>query len=267
MSKPTVILLGSKPGAIVALQLMLQSNWEVKAVVPSGSHSFITGDTLKDFAQKQKLSVLTQDELESEKVDLVISYMFRDKVTKTTLSLAKKAAVNFHAGPLPEYGGWAFYNLAILESASEYGCTCHHMDEGFDTGPLLKVNRFQIDPEKETAVSLEQKSQEEMILLFKEFMTMVEDCKELPKINQDPSRMRYLKKKDFEKLKRIPVDADQHTIQRIARAFFYPPYECAYIDFENTRVEVIPEIVKWELAKQLHKEDLISLRKVAGIIA
>ena len=101
------------------------------------------------------LKVVTQKDLTiSETADFVISYMYRHLVKSETLAMARRAALNFHAGPLPEYGGWAFYNLAILESASEYGCTCHFMDEGFDTGPLFKVKRFPIDASQETAYSL-----------------------------------------------------------------------------------------------------------------
>ncbi len=96
-------------------------------------------------------------------MDFVISYMYRHLVKGDVIAMAKQAAVNFHAGPLPAYGGWAFYNVAILENASEYGCTCHYMDEGFDTGPIFKVRNFPINTSLETACSLERKTQREMI--------------------------------------------------------------------------------------------------------
>ena len=60
--------------------------------------------------------------------------------------------------------------VAILEDSPEYGCTCHIMDENFDSGPLVKVRRFAINPREETALSLE-KSSTEMILLFREVIS------------------------------------------------------------------------------------------------
>jgi methionyl-tRNA formyltransferase len=45
----------------------------------------------------------------------------------------------------------AFYNLAILENAEEYGCTCHYVDNNFDTGALLKINTFKVNSQYETA--------------------------------------------------------------------------------------------------------------------
>jgi len=266
-NKPSVILFGSKPGAIVALELLIARNWHIKAVVPSDNHEFIRSESLLDIAVRYGIEISNQDELPNQKVDFIISYMFRDKITPETLSLAKVAALNFHAGPLPEYGGWAFYNLAILESALEYGCTCHYMDEGFDTGPLLKVRKFAIDMEMETAYSLERKAQEEMVRLFMNFVDMVEANVRLPKVNQDKNKMRYLTKKEFELLKEIPTDSDEETAQRIARAFFYPPYDCAFVRCGSKKLEVIPKIQKNMIAALLHRNDLEDLRNVSKTLS
>jgi methionyl-tRNA formyltransferase len=265
MYKPSVILLGSKPGATVALELMLQYGWQVRAVVPSGGnvHDFIAGQRVEELATKNGIPLMRQTDLPSEPVDFVISYMFRNLVKSRTLQLARRSALNFHAGPLPEYGGWAFYNLAILENAPDYGCTCHHMDEHFDTGPLLQVNRFAIKAQQETAWSLERKAQEEMIRLFVDFLHLAESGRELPRIAQDKSQMRYLDKGSFEELKKIPEHADEETIQRYARAFFYPPYECAYLCVGDTKVEVLPKIAKQMLAERLHYDDLDRMRDMA----
>jgi methionyl-tRNA formyltransferase len=135
------------------------------------------------------------------------------------------------------------------------------MDDGFDTGPLLRVRRFPIDASRETAFSLEQRAQEEMIQLFQEFCELAESGKPLPRESQNPSKMRYLTQGEFEKLKEIPADADLETVDRYARAFWYPPYECAYIRIGDARVEVIPACAKEEMAILLHAQDLARLRR------
>lgn len=260
MSKPSVILLGSKPGAVVVLSKMIQRGWDIRYVVttPEFNYDWIPGPTLEQFARDNGIKVLSdQNDIPVKvKTDYVISYMFRYLVKENVINMADRAALNFHAGPLPEYGGWAFYNIAILENSQEYGCTCHYMDNNFDTGPLLKVHRFPINSKLETAFSLERKAQEQMIVLFSEFCNMAESGEELPIKQQDPNKMRYLTKTEFEELKQIPADADSDTIDRYARAFWYPPYECAYTVINGNRVEIIPEIVKKELASLLHADDL-----------
>lgn len=266
MRKPSVIFMGSKPGAVVALSILLKREWRVKYVVGSRTigHHWVAGQTLEELASSNGIKVITQEQLpRNETVDFVISYMYRHLVKPETLAMARRAALNFHAAPLPEYGGFAFYNVAILENASEYGVTCHYMNEEFDKGPILKVRRFPIDAQQETAYSLERKSQEEMIRLFVDFCHIAETQEILPSEEQDKSRMRYLTQKEFEVLKEIPRNADAEMLERYARAFWYPPYPGAYIRIDDRKVEVVPRIVKDELARLLHEDDLEHLQKVA----
>lgn len=268
IGRPSVVLMGSKPGSVVALREMLRRKWNILAVcvTPNVGHDFVGGVRLDKVAREAGLVVTTQKELDKAlRPDLVISYMFRELVKKESLAMADRAAVNFHAGPLPEFGGWAFYNLAILEDSPEYGCTCHHMDEGFDTGPLLQVNRFAIDASQETAASLERRAQQEMARLFIDFCDLAEASDPLPRIEQDPAKMRYLKRGEFEALKRIPPDADAATVQRIARAFWYPPYPGATIDTSAGPVEVVPELARKQLGPILHGEDLDDLQTAADL--
>ena len=268
MGKPSAILLCSKPGAAVALSILVERGWDVRAVVPSAlsRQSWIAGETAVDLARDHGIPIVErQSDLHGlPKADFVISYMYRYLVKPATLDLADRAAVNFHAGPLPEFGGWAFYNIAILEDADSYGCTCHHMDDGFDTGDLVHVRRFPINASEETAVSLERRSQQEMIKLFADFCELAESGQEIPKIPQDQSRHRYMKQEEFQALKRIPADSDDEQVQRYARAFWYPPFECAYIEMENAKAEVVPDCVKTELATFHHIGDLDDLRQVAA---
>jgi methionyl-tRNA formyltransferase len=267
MSKPSAILMGSKPGSVVALSVLLERGWAVKSVVTSRKnlHPWIAGPTLEEYAAAKGIRAVTQAELpRNQLADFVISYMFRNRVQPDVLSLAGRAAVNFHAGPLPEFGGWAFYSVAILENSAEYGCTCHYMDEGFDTGPLLKVRRFPIDASRETAYSLEQKAQAAMVRLFIEFCEMAESGGDLPCEAQDPAKMRYMGREEFETLKRLPPDADAETVERYARAFWYPPYAGARVRAGNADAEVLPGIVKEELAALLHTDDFKNLQKIAA---
>ncbi len=265
MKKPTVIFMGSKPGSVAALSVLLRLGWEIKyVVVPKNiSYGWIKGPALSTYALENNLIVLNQSEIpKSEKVDFVISYMYRYMVKPEVINMAECAALNFHAGPLPEFGGWAFYNVAILENVSEYGCACHYMTEKFDDGPILKVRKFVINPTQETAASLEKKSQEEMVHLFIDFCKMVENHEKLPKTDQDIQKKRYLTKQEFEKLKEIPMDSNSEYIDRCARAFWYPPFECAYFNIGESRVEIVPKIVKEQLATFIHSNDFESLQNI-----
>jgi len=266
MTKPSAILLGSKPGSIVALSTMLERGWKVRHVVASSrlDAAWHAKPPLRTFAAERGVSVLeTQRELPREPVDFVISYMFRYRVKAETRALARRGALNFHAAPLPRFGGWAFYNVAILENAAEYGCSCHFMDDGFDTGPLLRVRRFPIDAAALTAYSLEALAQAEMVKLFCDFCAIAESGAELPSVAQDPKHMRYMTREQFDALKAIPADADDETVQRYARAFWYPPYECAHVHVGASKAEVVPRIAKEGLAAMLQADALAVLQRTA----
>ncbi|MCH9633974.1 MAG: Methionyl-tRNA formyltransferase [Chlamydiae bacterium] len=263
----SAIILGSKPASVAALLLLKKRGWIIKEVVASKNQAeWIPGPSLEEVARNLGIRVVhNQLELESEEVDLVISYMNRTLVKPKTLARGK-VPLNFHAGPLPRFGGWAFYSVAILENSDEYGCTCHVMDDSFDTGPIVKVRTFEINPRTETAYSLEKKAQFEMLLLFQEIISYYEKKGNFLTKDQKPTELRYMNYKEFSNLKEIPLTASKEEIDRIARAFWYPPYEMAYFRTEQgAKVEVIPELVKNELAQILHNRDLKNSLTVLGI--
>ena len=265
MHDKSVIFLGTKPAASLALKMLIDRGWIIKAVVTPADdpHPWISGPKVGDVAEENGIPVFHDKislNLRPFEADLVVSYMYRSLVALDTNSSAKVAALNFHPAPHPYFGGWAFYNVAIIEGVSSYGPTCHHMDEGFDTGDLVKVDSFEIDARKETAVSLERKTQTRMLKLFEETINAVENDIQLPRIKQKKSEMRYFNKKQFESLKRLSLSSSAEEIERFARAFWYPPYQGAYFEIGSKQVEIIPELVKEDLAERYHLDDFETLR-------
>ena len=266
MHSKSAIFLGTKPAAAIALQILVGRGWDIKGVVTplEDLHPWVSGPKVAEVAELNNIPVY-QDQVSlnahSLKADLVISYMYRSLVKPETINSAKVAALNFHPAPLPYFGGWAFYNVAIIEDVVSYGPTCHYMDEDFDTGPILKVDRFEVDASRETAVSLERKTQISMLNLFKEVVGMVEQNIQLPIEYQKDSEMRYFNKKEFESLKRIPRTATADVIDKFARAFWYPPYKGAYLELDCGKVEIVPEIVKEDIARHYHYDDYEILKQ------
>jgi methionyl-tRNA formyltransferase len=53
--------------------------------------------------------------------------------------------INCHMGILPEYRGMDVVEWPLLlEDFENVGVTCHFMDEGIDTGPILKVTKVEV---------------------------------------------------------------------------------------------------------------------------
>lgn len=244
--KPKVIFMGSKPGSVVALEYLISKGWHIEAVVVSKEieYTWYGTNNLRDFASKIGIPVFIQSEINLTNVDYVISYMYRHLVKKNVRSLANYGSINFHAAPLPEYGGWGTYNRAIIEDSNYFGCTCHHMGDGFDDGPIVSIRKFHINPQEITAFDLERMAQIEMIKLFVDVVNMIELNRILPSINQDRSKSKYLSLQEMESLKRIPNSSTSEDIDKIARAFWFPPHKGAYIELNNMQIEMIPTIIK-----------------------
>ena len=105
--RPSVILLGSKPGSCVVFSKMLRAQWDIKCVVIPHKYEqiWMPKPNLAELAKIHNTGLHGSKDIPREKVDLVISYMYRNLVKSEIIDLAKKAALNFHPAPLPEFGG------------------------------------------------------------------------------------------------------------------------------------------------------------------
>ena len=62
-------------------------------------------------------------------VDLVVSFLFWNRIREPLISLGRIGCLNFHPAPLPDFRGVGGYNVAILEGLREWGVSCHFVDE------------------------------------------------------------------------------------------------------------------------------------------
>lgn len=83
-----------------------------------------------------------KQEIDLFEYDIGISYCWPWKVSKEHLAL--RDWYNYHPGLLPECKGVDCYVRAMLDG--KYGVTLHRMDEGFDTGEILRRVQIPADP-------------------------------------------------------------------------------------------------------------------------
>ncbi|MFA6253150.1 MAG: formyltransferase family protein [Patescibacteria group bacterium] len=242
-----IIFLGRKVGAVEAVQHLLKSGASVKLIVAPREEDY--KPTLRELARKHKIPFLYDDTklynlIKNRKslildTDLVISYLYWRKIKQPLFNLPKLGCINFHPAPLPDYKGRAGYNTAILNQSKFFGASAHFIDsEEFDVGPIIKVKRFPINSENETAFSLEAKTQTELLALFKEVMA---DFLVGKKIKTKPNKEGiYWSGKYLEEAKKINLDQDSVAdIDRKIRAFFFPPYSGAWVEIGGKKFTLI----------------------------
>ena len=194
--------------------------------------------------------------LNGTKVDLVVSYLYWRKIRKPLIDLPRYGCINFHPAILPDWRGTAGYNIAILYGLKEWGATAHYVDENIDTGRIIEVSRFSMDPERETVVTLERRTQEIQMDLYKRIITEVEKKGILPSVEQNMNVGRYISRAEMESMK--AVDLEKETAEQISRkirAFWFPPYDGANITIGGKRFTLVDE----NILKSLVLPDVTSL--------
>jgi methionyl-tRNA formyltransferase len=246
-----VVFLGKcKRSAVGALASLVEQGVEVAAVVASEPDRWTREEQRLDLlAERHGLPLVADEELYSAPpadVDLVISFLFWKRIREPLLSLGRIGCLNFHPAPLPDFRGLGGYNVAILDGLAEWGVSCHFVDEGFDTGDLVEVDRFAIDERAETAFSLDLRSQEQLLALFRRVMAKALAGDALPRQPQvGVGSGRYVDRAEFESLRVVRAGDD---LERKIRAFWYPPYPGAVLDVDGRRLTLVDDALLAEVA-------------------
>lgn len=239
-----VLMAKHKRSAVGALDHLVRRGVEVAAVVaPPAAGEADDSQRLDLTADRHGIELVSDEELyaraesgELAGVDLVLSFLFWKRIRRPLIELGRVGCLNFHPAPLPDIRGMGGFNVAILEGFPEWGVSGHFVDEDFDTGDLVRVDRFPIEPTA-TALSLDIESQGRLLALFEEVVDLALGGGELPRTPQGAGR--YVTKAEFEAMRRVPSDEDAETLDRRVRAFWYPPYDGATIEVAGRTLSVI----------------------------
>ena len=158
--------------------------------------------------------------------DVGISYLYPNIIKPDTLRLPRLGFLNFHTAPLPDFRGVAGINFAILERLHKWGVSVHWMNETIDTGPIIEVRRFPINPDNETAYSLDFRAQTKLFQLYIDVVDKLLKGNSL--IGKKQTGGRYVSWKEFEAAQ-IIYPTDSSELKKLKeRAFYYPPHGAVF---------------------------------------
>ena len=247
-----VFMAKSKRSAARALEWLVQRGCEVPAVVASEPDEWTADEQRVDLvAAAHDIPRLSEGELygaaergELGGVDLVVSFLFWNRIREPLISLGRLGCINLHPAPLPDLRGVGGYNVALLEGREQWGVSCHFVDEEIDTGDLVEVDHFPIDPGHETALSLDLLTQERLLELFRRVMERALAGEVLPREPQGQGR--YVSRAELDELRMVRPGDD---LERKLRAFWYPPWPGAVIQLEGRRLTLVDDRLLGELAR------------------
>ena len=156
--------MGTPAAAVPTLARCLADGHEIAAVWtqpdrPAGRGNKLTPPPVKEFALAQGLTVHqpakiktaeTRELFASHQADAAIVVAYGRILPLSYLQATRYGCVNVHFSLLPAFRGAAPVNWAIVRDARESGVTTMLMDEGLDTGDILRQRAAPIGPDETT---------------------------------------------------------------------------------------------------------------------
>ncbi len=156
-----IVFMGTPEIAVPSLERLISDGHDLCAVVtqpdrPKGRGKKLAFSPVKEAAMRHELEILQPekasqpdflDRLRELNPDLIVVIAFGQILRKDVLDLPKYGCVNVHVSLLPKYRGAAPINWAIINGEEKTGVTTMFMDEGLDTGDIIKTREFRLDDE------------------------------------------------------------------------------------------------------------------------
>lgn len=238
------IILFTKPkeASLKCLQYLISCNDEIEAVVIYRKNDYLDSP-FYDYCLSRHIKMMDDNEIyeyiDTHRIsfDILYCYTYPRLIRQELIKQAKKAAVNFHPAPLPDYKGPFCFNFAILNEEKAYGVSAHFLGKEFDKGDIIKVDRFEYDCTKGSLTGLVRLSEHHILTLFQEIHSLILNGSPLRAYEQTGGS--YYSRKDFENAKKIEKTDSKELINKKIRAFWYPPYEGAYIEIDNRHFTLV----------------------------
>ena len=149
-----IVFFGSPPEAVESLSVLYDAGFEIASVYtrpdrPAGRGNRVTPTPVKAWALERGLDVRTPEDLRSGDVlqhlaktrsDAFVVAAYGRILPPAVLDVPTLGVVNIHPSLLPKYRGPSPVQNAILDGVQETGVTIMKLDEGMDTGMILRAS-------------------------------------------------------------------------------------------------------------------------------
>lgn len=257
---PKIVFMGTPEFAVTSLQVLLQNNYHIAAVVtapdkPSGRGLKLTMSPVKEFALQHNLKVLQPanlkdpefiQQLQALQPDLQIVVAFR-MLPEVVWNLPPLGTYNLHASLLPKYRGAAPINFAIINGETKTGVTTFKIQHEIDTGNIALQQEVEIS-NTDTAGTLHDKLKITGAELLLKTVQLIEN-NQLQLRPQSNEGVTYAPKitKEFCHINwNQPVQKLYNFIRGLS------PYPGAYTFYTNSQKKVLIKILFGEMLHKSH---------------
>ena len=242
-----IVFMGTPDFSVPSLQRLYDTGYDIAAVYTQpdkqrGRGKKVTYSAVKERALALHLPVIQPNSMRDETViaelasyypDVIIVIAYGKILPKEVLDIPQYGCLNVHGSLLPKYRGAAPIQYAIKNGEKTSGVTIMLLDEGMDTGAVLKKVEIPLDAKETTGT------------LFDKLSVLGADtlCNVLAHIEkyekqaqpQDEQQATYTAKIDKE-LAHIDWAQDAVVIERLIRTL--DPHPGAYTMWDGKRLKI-----------------------------
>jgi len=230
--------MGSRPFSIKILKLFLKNkNIELVGIVtPDKDHKGWWKGSLYDEAVNNNIKIIAPDDIVKLNPDVIFSINYTKIIQKELTE--KYRIINIHS-LLPRYRGrnavsWAIIN-ARKDNYWKFGATLHEIDEGIDTGNIIRTYYLDIE-DNDTAFSLYKKWEKYAYKLIKDMLPQL--LRGEYKTHKQKGKSYYYNKNSLLN-KEINLNWSKDEIYDRIRAYTFPPFERPFIKLNNKKIYLI----------------------------
>lgn len=119
----------------------------------------------KSYETREQFNDALTQTIVDRQIDLVVLAGYLVIIPPQLIAAYKNRIINIHPSLIPSFCGTGFYGLKVHEEALKRGvkvtgATCHFVDEGTDTGPIILQKAVEIQPD-DTPKTLQQRVMEQ----------------------------------------------------------------------------------------------------------
>ncbi len=119
----------------------------------------------KSYETREQFNDALTQTIVGRSIDLVVLAGYLVIIPPQLIAAYKNRIINIHPSLIPSFCGTGFYGLRVHEEALKRGvkvtgATCHFVDEGTDTGPIILQKAVEIAPD-DTPKTLQQRVMEQ----------------------------------------------------------------------------------------------------------
>lgn len=245
-----IVYFGTPDFAVLPLRKLIEAGHEVCAVVtgkdkPKGRGYEFCPTPVKEEALKHNIRVIHPvkmkdpefvSELESYNADAFVVVAYGRIIPRELLDMPKKGCINVHGSLLPAYRGAAPIQWAVIDGLKETGVTTMLMNEGLDTGDILRQYRCELSPD-ETGGSLFDKLAVIGADAIVDTLADIDDITPVPQGDTTTDYARMLSKADG----KIDWSRPAHEIERLIRGL--DPWPSAYSTVNGKLIKIWSALV------------------------